>query len=196
MVGEIKHSFVVGYGTRSPEHINEAASSCPRSASAACTSDAEFAEGPNPWTLRGALVRGPYSNDILVDSRTSTQTYVQVGPAVGGWGKIRGACSRGGFQGVLPDLGTCPLWIMLHGNLWVMLHGKGCRRGGDSCRLHTAERDCHLPASMQSHCLVSWHFMGIRSQSDCNMRQRVVLHVSCQSQLHVGCSSNVNTPAA
>ena len=79
MVGEIKHSFVVGFGTRAPEHINEAASSCPRSASAACTSDAQFAEGPNPWTLRGALVRGPYSNDILVDSRTSTQTYVQVG---------------------------------------------------------------------------------------------------------------------
>lgn len=81
MVGEIKHSFVVGFGKQSPEHVNEAASSCPRSASVACTSDAEFSEAPNPWTLRGALVRGPYSNDILVDSRTSTQTYVQVRPA-------------------------------------------------------------------------------------------------------------------
>ena len=47
----------------------------------ACGTDAEFAETPNPWTLTGALIRGPYNLDTLTDSRTSTQTYVQVWPA-------------------------------------------------------------------------------------------------------------------
>ena len=50
-------------------------------------------------------------------------------------------------------------------------------------------------ACLQPHRLVAWHFMGYRSQGDCNVGQRVVLHVSCQSQLHVD-TSNVNTPAA
>ncbi|XP_071443162.1 uncharacterized protein [Hetaerina americana] len=68
MLGDSGRSFVVGFGKNPPRQPHHAASSCPDRPSS-CGWEAFSRRGPNPQTLRGALVSGPDENDYYEDQR-------------------------------------------------------------------------------------------------------------------------------
>ena len=77
-MGQTGRSYIVGSGTRPPVNIYEQASSCPRSASICDASTGLLNSGPNPWVVKGGLVRGSVNQDPLIDNRVLKQTVVQV----------------------------------------------------------------------------------------------------------------------
>lgn len=77
-MGQTERSFIVGTGTRPPKYIYEEASSCPPGAPYCDATNGLLNSKPNPWIVRGALVRGPVTEDTLTDARLSFQTIVQV----------------------------------------------------------------------------------------------------------------------
>ena len=79
-MGQTGRSFIVGKGKRPPVFIYEQPSSCPRTQSTApCDATSGLLNtAPNPWVVKGALVRGPVNQDDLTDSRLSYQTAAQV----------------------------------------------------------------------------------------------------------------------
>lgn len=69
LLGDVGHSFVVGYGVDPPQRPHHRGSSCPSPPVACETSWAQQQTGPNPHVLYGALVGGPAQDGTYVDDR-------------------------------------------------------------------------------------------------------------------------------
>ncbi|XP_064097744.1 endoglucanase E-4-like [Macrobrachium nipponense] len=69
ILGDIGHSFVVGYGVNPPERPHHRSSSCPDEPSSCTDGWAQQQAGPNPQILYGALVGGPAQDGTYKDDR-------------------------------------------------------------------------------------------------------------------------------
>jgi hypothetical protein len=78
ILGDHKISFVVGFGSDYPSHVQDRGSACP-SAPANCSAvNSLYNPSPNPHVLNGALVYNPEDSDNFKDSRTSNDTWVSI----------------------------------------------------------------------------------------------------------------------
>lgn len=69
ILGDVGHSFVVGYGVDPPQRPHHRASSCPSPPASCQDGWAQSQPGPNPHVLFGALVGGPAQDGTYVDDR-------------------------------------------------------------------------------------------------------------------------------
>ncbi|XP_045614938.2 uncharacterized protein [Procambarus clarkii] len=70
ILGDVGHSFVVGFGVDPPQRPHHRSSSCPLPPASCTDGWAQNQDGPNPHVLYGALVGGPAEDDSYTDVRT------------------------------------------------------------------------------------------------------------------------------
>ncbi|KAG7167413.1 Endoglucanase E-4-like 3, partial [Homarus americanus] len=74
MLGDIGHSFVIGFGVDPPSHPHHRSSSCPIPPDSCLKDRWGYTQpGPNPHTLYGALVGGPAKDGSYTDVRSDFQ---------------------------------------------------------------------------------------------------------------------------
>nr|XP_002122707.2 endoglucanase 13 [Ciona intestinalis] len=100
MLGDSGRSYVVGFGTRSPQRPHHRSSSCPPRPQQ-CNWASEESPQPNHFVLNGALVGGPDYNDNFQDRRNNfKQSEVALDYNAG----FQGAVAALQYQAVFPNL--------------------------------------------------------------------------------------------